>query len=349
MAGIGRSTPNGTCAGITFACSGAPSFAEPSTALDPGSQTSPALIGRQRGRCRAPPRSGRRCASRIRRAEPKTRSRARLRAGPTPGSVVEHRADLGLRAQLAVVGDGEAVRLVAQALHEVEGLRVGRQHDRLGASGQEHLLALLGQADERQVVQAELIEHLAGGADLALAAVDDDQVGQPPAQLLGAPLLRPQRAAEAAAQDLPVAREVVGAAARVRTRKRRYSPLRGRPSSKTTMLPTVLRALDGADVVALDAQSAARPGRGRRPAPRGRPASCPRRPASAPARAPASRPRCARRAPSAAGRSPRCGTASSTLAAAARLEERVELVRLGRQRRAPGRAAAPTGASRSTA
>ena len=42
---------------------------------------------------------------------------------------------------------------------------------------------------------------------------------------------------EAAAQDLLVAGEVVRALT-VRIRNRRYSPVRGLPSSKTTMLPT---------------------------------------------------------------------------------------------------------------
>ena len=56
------------------------------------------------------------------RAEPKTRRRARLRAGPMPGMSSKTDLRLRLRAQLAVVGDGETVRLVAQPLHQVERL-----------------------------------------------------------------------------------------------------------------------------------------------------------------------------------------------------------------------------------
>ena len=63
-----------------------------------------------------------------------------------------------------MVGDGETVGLVAQALDEVQRRRRRRQHDRVGPAGQEQLLALLGQAGERQVVQAELVEDLLGGA-----------------------------------------------------------------------------------------------------------------------------------------------------------------------------------------
>ena len=87
----------------------------------------------------------------------------------------------------------------------------------------------------------ELVQDAPRGVDLAQTAVDHDEVGQAPAQLLGDPLLRLERAVEAAAQHLAVAGVVVGRPEPRpwSTRKRRYSPLRGRPSSNTTMLPTV--------------------------------------------------------------------------------------------------------------
>ena len=91
-----------------------------------------------------------------------------------------------------------------------------------------------------------------------------------------------------------------------------------------------VRALDGADVVALDAQR--RRGKAERVGQllQGRQRLALRRPASGPARGPASRPRCARRAPAAGGRSPRCGTASSTRPPRRVREERRQLVGLGR-------------------
>ena len=107
-----------------------------------------------------------------------------------------------------------------------------------GAAGQEQLLALLGQAGQRQVVQPELVEDRLGRADLALAAVDDDEVRHRPAALLLAALLARPGHPEPAAQDLLVAGEVVRALRPVLIRNRRYSPLRGLPSSNTTMLPT---------------------------------------------------------------------------------------------------------------
>ena len=71
-------------------------------------------------------------ASRTRLIEPNTLSSSRLRFGPTPGQVVERGADGPSRPQVAVIGDREAVRLVAQALDEVERRRGRRQDDRVG-------------------------------------------------------------------------------------------------------------------------------------------------------------------------------------------------------------------------
>src|SRR3989337_1928995 len=82
---------------------------------------------------------------------------------------------------LAGVREREAMRLVAQALHEVQGRARGRQHDGIAAVREEQLLPLLGQACQRDVVQAQLVEDRARGAHLPLAAVDDHEVRQPPA------------------------------------------------------------------------------------------------------------------------------------------------------------------------
>ena len=47
--------------------------------------------------------------------------------------VIEARFQAGGRALLAVIGEREAVRLVAHALDEIERLRVARQHDRVAS------------------------------------------------------------------------------------------------------------------------------------------------------------------------------------------------------------------------
>src|SRR4029079_291086 len=85
--------------------------------------------------------------------------------------VVERRPDAPPGAQVAVVRDREPVRLIAQPLHEIERRRRRGQDDGHGRVREEQLLALLGQAGERQVVEPELVEDGLGGADLALAAV----------------------------------------------------------------------------------------------------------------------------------------------------------------------------------
>ena len=176
-----------------------------------------------------------------------------MRAGPTPwrSSSAERCAERG--AHLAVVRDREAVGLVAESLDEIERLRRRGQDDRVAATGQEQLLALLRRSRERQVVEAELVEHRAGGADLALAAVDDDEVGQAPAELLGAALVRAQGSPEATPQDLLVAREVVLAVDAAHPEAAVLA--RARPAVlEHDHAADRRRPLDGADVEALDAR-----------------------------------------------------------------------------------------------
>src|SRR5919106_1967994 len=65
--------------------------------------------------------------------------------------LVELAAQRLAAAHLAVVGDREPMRLVADALHEVQGLRAARQHDRLGAVGHEDLLESLREPRDRNL------------------------------------------------------------------------------------------------------------------------------------------------------------------------------------------------------
>jgi hypothetical protein len=186
-----------------------------------------------------------------------------LPRGAHAGEVVEGAPDRRPAPQVAVVGDREAVRLVADPLHEVERRRRRRQDDRIGPAGHEELLALLGQPGDRDLVEAQLAQDGEIGRQLALAAVDEDQVGQGPAELLRAPLLAGLRPLEPAPQHLGVAGEVVlagdaldpeapvGAAARLAVLEDDHAADR-------------LAALDRRDVVALDAQGRARKPEGRR-------------------------------------------------------------------------------------
>ena len=105
------------------------------------------------------------------------------RRGPTPGDVVELRAQVARRPGLAVEGDREAVRLVADALQQAQRRALGRAGDGVDRVAGEDQLLLLGQADGDEPLEAERAQRLVGRRELALAAVDDDQIGQRPAAL----------------------------------------------------------------------------------------------------------------------------------------------------------------------
>ena len=87
---------------------------------------------------------------------PKALISAFLRFGPMPGISSSTDWKARFAAHLAVVGDGEAMRLVAHALQQVQPLRATRQHQRLLLAHQINLLigadgavVLLGDADDR--------------------------------------------------------------------------------------------------------------------------------------------------------------------------------------------------------
>ena len=92
--------------------------------------------------------------------------------------MVEDRDEVALAAQLAMVGDGEAVRLIADALDEVERLAVARQHDRVALALAEHELELLGEADDGDVRMTRAPDDLKRRGELPLAAVDDNEIRQ---------------------------------------------------------------------------------------------------------------------------------------------------------------------------
>ena len=104
--------------------------------------------------------------------------------GPMPAIVFELRALVRRGAARAHAGDREAVRLVADLRHQHQRRRVVAQHERRPAVGEDQFLepdlaplALLDADDQRQV-EPEFLEHLARHRHLALAAVDQHQVGQ---------------------------------------------------------------------------------------------------------------------------------------------------------------------------
>ena len=200
----------------------------------------------------------------------------------------------------------------------------------------------------RDVRPARALQDLHVGAQLALAAVDHDQVGQASSAAPRRSPPRPpsRRWSRRRSTSAWLAKSSWPATSRIRNR--RYSPVRGFPSSKTTMLPTVWLPWNVADVVALDPhrrdRQAERVGQLLERA-RG---SCP---SSASQRA------CSRASVSAAFRpasstscrfSPRRGTSSRTRRPRRVGQERLEVGRVGRQRRARGSPAGRTWPGRST-
>ena len=116
-------------------------------------------------------------AARSRFTEPKCLSSALRRASPSPGTSSSALVDHRLGAPLAVVGDREPVRLVADPLQQVEALAGARQDHRVVLAGQPDLLEPLGQAARAATSSMPSSSSAAlGRGDLRRAAVDDDEV-----------------------------------------------------------------------------------------------------------------------------------------------------------------------------
>ena len=77
---------------------------------------------------------------------------------------------------LVVIDDGEAVRLVPDALQELQPGGGGGQDYGLSPPGEEYLLVLLGQADGGNRAHPAVVHRLEGGVELPLAAVDEYQI-----------------------------------------------------------------------------------------------------------------------------------------------------------------------------
>ena len=71
-------------------------------------------------------------------------------------------------------------------LQEEQRLGVARDADRVRPARQVHLLEPLRQARDRDLLEPELLEHAHGDVELALAAVDEQQVRRVREPLAGA-------------------------------------------------------------------------------------------------------------------------------------------------------------------
>lgn len=94
------------------------------------------------------------------------------------GAVVEEAFAHAALEEEGVVGIGEAVGFVADALEELEGALVVGDEEGEWVAGEEDFFALFGEADEGELGEADGFELGEGGAELSFAAVDDDEVGE---------------------------------------------------------------------------------------------------------------------------------------------------------------------------
>ena len=99
-----------------------------------------------------------------------------------PGNLVQRIDADALGALGPVRADGEAVGLVAQALHEVKHGVARLEHHRPVMSWPVEMLAAsvaigtLGDADQHHVVDGQFAQHLLGHTELAAAAIDQHDI-----------------------------------------------------------------------------------------------------------------------------------------------------------------------------
>ena len=121
--------------------------------------------------------SSSRDAARIASGEPKCFSSARLRAGPTPGQLVEDRGGHRAVATDPVVGDREPVRLVADPLEQLQLGRVVRERAAAPRAPGMNTSSIRFASEITTTPRSRNpCERAQPGRQLALAAVDHDQV-----------------------------------------------------------------------------------------------------------------------------------------------------------------------------
>ena len=110
--------------------------------------------------------------------EPNFFSNAALRRSPMPGNSSSTLSEICLSRKLRVVAVRHAMTFVADALQQFHRRMIQAQPQRLAFARQINFLELLRQPDDGNFFEAELFQFRAGGVQLALAAVNQDQVGK---------------------------------------------------------------------------------------------------------------------------------------------------------------------------
>src|SRR6266478_9898907 len=119
---------------------------------------------------------------------------------PDPGNLVERRASKRFCPLGAVGANGKAVRLVSQALQEIED-RIPWVERKRRPAGHEEALAPgiavgpLGDRRDRHVVDAELGKHALRNVEVSLAAIDQNEIWPAAPIAFGILLQRPGEAA----------------------------------------------------------------------------------------------------------------------------------------------------------
>ncbi len=203
-------------------------------------------------------------AARKARRLPELPQEAGAAGGAEAGHPLEGAAGHAPAPQVTVVGDGEAVRLVAHPLQQEQGVGPPRDGHRVGSPRHEHLLEGLGQGGHGDLLgQPQALEDPHPHAELALAPVEEQELGRigeaPGPGAAGGGVLAPgpgpglEEGGEAPGEDLLHGRVVV-VARHVADAEAPVLGLAGQPVLEDHHRPDVVGALQVAHVVALDPQ-----------------------------------------------------------------------------------------------
>ena len=119
--------------------------------------------------------------------------------GADAGNLVEKGLGAFFAAPLAMGGDGETMRLITDVLQQMQGRRFGFQYQFLTAAAKKQGLLpclaadTLGDADQLHALDIQFRKHDLGLGELTLAAVDQQNIGQPRFALLQADIAAFQR------------------------------------------------------------------------------------------------------------------------------------------------------------
>ena len=105
-----------------------------------------------------------------------------------PGDVIQLRLQIAAGTGRPMERDGKPVRFVAHPLEKQQTRIAGRKRQRLRPIACHDQLLFLGEADRDEIRQPEPLQRGIRGGELALAAVDHDEIGKRSAILEQSPV-----------------------------------------------------------------------------------------------------------------------------------------------------------------